>query len=493
MARRSRQRAFVGLSRAVLLASLLSSCVGLDLGSPTGLLRQPLPAPAASDAGNNPEHKKLVAMFGGEYRAPAAEALLNDLLARLAKAQEIAGQTPGTAYRVTILNSPAVNAFALPSGNLYVTRGLLALANDSAEAAAVMAHEIAHVTMRHASQREEAARTSQLRQSVAQVLQSAQRGEEVQAIEKLSLASFSRRQELEADQIGVATIARAGLDPYGAPRFLESLGRSSAMREQLTGKSSNDPDVMSTHPSTPERVSRAIAAARQIGAPGVGEAGREDYLAAINGVDFGEDPREGLVRGRRFLHGKLGFSFVAPEGFTLSNSPSAVLGVSADGNEGLRLDSVRTPLETPLDEYMRTGWVEGLNADSLKLESINGLPGALALASGPEWKFRVGVLRLGGEVYRIIFANRTASAISADSDRRYLAAINSFRRLPPREAESLRPLKLSVVVARKGDTTTGMAERMNVSERAHDLFMLLNGLRRSGPLDAGKRYKLVVE
>ena len=81
-------------------------------------------------------------------------------------------------------------------------------------------------------------------------------------------------------------------------------------------------------------------------APGVGEAGREDYLAAINGVDFGEDPREGLVRGRRFLHGKLGFSFVAPEGFTLTNSQTAVLGVSADGNEGLRLDSVRTPLET---------------------------------------------------------------------------------------------------------------------------------------------------
>ena len=434
----------------------------------------------------SPEHKKLVAMFGGQYRAPAAEALLNGLLARLAQAEE----NPGRAYRVTILNSPAVNAFALPSGNLYVTRGLLALANDSSEIAAVMAHEIAHVTTRHASQREEAARTSELRQTVAQVLQSAQRGEEVQAIEKLSLASFSRRQELEADQIGVATIARAGLDPYGAPRFLESLGRSTAMRESLTGKSADEPDVMSTHPSTPERVSRAIAAARQIGAPGVGEAGREEYLTAVAGVDFGEDPRDGLVRGRRFLHGKLGFSFVAPEGFTLNNLQSAVLGVTTDGNEGLRLDSVRTPLETPLDEYMRTGWVEGLNADSLRLETINGLPGALAIASGAEWKFRVAVVRLGGEVYRIIFANRT---MSPDSDKRYLAAINSFRRLPPREAESLRPLKLSVVVARKGETTASMAARMNVSERAQDLFMLLNGLRRSGPLDAGTRYKIIVE
>jgi len=472
---------------AASLALLLSSCSSFDLDGSSSLMRQLEPAAVSGAAVEaSPEHKKLVAMFGGQYRAPAAEALLNGLLARLAQAEE----NPGRAYRVTILNSPAVNAFALPSGNLYVTRGLLALANDSSEIAAVMAHEIAHVTTRHASQREEAARTSELRQTVAQVLQSAQRGEEVQAIEKLSLASFSRRQELEADQIGVATIARAGLDPYGAPRFLESLGRSTAMRESLTGKSADEPDVMSTHPSTPERVSRAIAAARQIGAPGVGEAGREEYLTAVAGVDFGEDPRDGLVRGRRFLHGKLGFSFVAPEGFTLNNLQSAVLGVTTDGNEGLRLDSVRTPLETPLDEYMRTGWVEGLNADSLRLETINGLPGALAIASGAEWKFRVAVVRLGGEVYRIIFANRT---MSPDSDKRYLAAINSFRRLPPREAESLRPLKLSVVVARKGETTASMAERMNVSERAQDLFMLLNGLRRSGPLDAGTRYKIIVE
>jgi predicted Zn-dependent protease len=105
----------------------------------------------------------------------------------------------------------------------------------------------------------------------------------------------------------------------------------------------------------------------------------------------------------------------------------------------------------------------------------------------------VAVVRLGGEAYRIIFANRANHALSADSDKRYLAAINSFRRLPPREAESLRPLKLSVVVARKGETTASMAERMNVSERAQDLFMLLNGLRRSGPLDAGTRYKIIVE
>ncbi len=299
-------------------------------------------------------------MFGGEYRAPAAEAHLNQVLAQLAKADD----TPGKAYRVTILNTPTVNAFALPTGNLYVTRGLLALANDTSEVAAVMAHEIAHVTARHASQREEAAKTADLRRRVAGVVQSRERGEEVQAIEKLSLASFSRRQELEADQIGVKMIARAGYDPYGAARFLEALGKSTAMRAALLGqKSADETDIMASHPSTPERVNRAIAAAREISGPGIGNAAREPYLEAINGIDFGDDPAEGIVRGRRFIHGRLGFSFLAPDGFTLENTAQAVLGVANKGNEALRLDSVRVPGETSLETYMATGWIEGLDRE----------------------------------------------------------------------------------------------------------------------------------
>ena len=139
---------------AMAFGLVLAGCAALDpfvdrreSGAPTAT-SEIGQAPAPS-----PEHTKLVGMFGGEYRAPAMEAHLNQVLAQLAKADE----SPGKAYRVTILNTPTVNAFALPSGHLYVTRGLLALANDTSEVAAVMAHEIAHVTLRHASQREEAA------------------------------------------------------------------------------------------------------------------------------------------------------------------------------------------------------------------------------------------------------------------------------------------------------------------------------------------------
>lgn len=474
-----------GRIAAALLVALLAGCATLD---PFGDQRPPGARDGAAQVGGapaSPEHARLVAMFGGAYRAPAVEAHLNNVLERLAKADD----APGRAYKVTILNTPSVNAFALPSGNLYVTRGLLALANDTAEVAAVMAHEIAHVTAGHAMQREEAAKTADLRRRVADAVQSPERGEEVQAIERLSLASFSRRQELEADQIGVRTIARAGFDPYGAARFLEALGRSTALRAALLGqRNADDGDIMSTHPSTPERINRAIAAARQISGPGVGDADREAYLEAIAGLDFGDDPAEGVVRGRRFTHGRLGFSFLAPDGFTLENSSQAVLGVGDNGNEALRLDSVRVPADTTLEAYMQTGWIEGLERESIQSVTINELPAAIATAASADWRFRIAAVRLEGEVYRLIFASR---ALTPDVDRRFMASVRSFRRIPAQEAAALRPLRIAIVTARAGDTSKSMAARMALTDQAHDVFLLINGLRRTGPLQPGARYKLV--
>ncbi len=245
-----------------------------------------------------------MAQFGGEYQAPAAERYLDSVLAKLAQASETPGQT---AYKVTILNTPVVNAFALPSGNLYVTRGLLALASDAAEAAAVMAHEIAHVTLRHSALRAEKEREAAVISQAATVIQNRQKGEEERSRQRLSVASFSRQQELDADEAGVKVIARAGYDPYGAARFLTALGRSSELRQSLYGKRKDSMgfDIMSTHPSTPERISRAIAFSRQIGAPGIGQRDRNGYLAAIDGIAFGDDPMEGYVRDRKFTHPRL--------------------------------------------------------------------------------------------------------------------------------------------------------------------------------------------
>ena len=164
------------------------------------------------------------------------------------------------------------------------------------------------------------------------------------------------------------------------------------------------PDFLSSHPATPERVKNAQAQARQFGAPGGGERDRAEYLASIDGMVYGEDPSEGFVRGRRFLHPKLGFTFVAPDGFALDNTAQAVLGVKQGGGQALRLDVVRVPAEQSLRDYLNSGWIEDIDGKSVEELTINGFPAATALAKGDHWAFRLFALRFGSDVYRFIFA-----------------------------------------------------------------------------------------
>ena len=227
------------------------------------------------------DERSLVAAFGGTYADPKVENLLDGVASRLVAAST----EPGLAYKITVLNSPTVNAFSLPDGHLYVTRGLLALANSTSEIAAVLAHEMAHVTARHAIQRVELEKSSALFSKVAsEVLNDPTGGQQLQEKSKLSLASFSRQQEFEADAIGVRTMAKAGYDPYGASHFLSSLARFASLRGTLLGSAaSSRPDMFSTHPATTERVQMALQSARQLNAPGVGEDDRSRYLAAHRG------------------------------------------------------------------------------------------------------------------------------------------------------------------------------------------------------------------
>ncbi len=258
-----------------------------------------------------------------------------------------ASERPDLSYKVTILNSSAINAFALPTGQLYITRGLIALANDTSELSSVLSHEMAHVIARHAAIREDQARQAAV---VSRVVTDIGADPELSALalarSKLTLASFSRAQEFEADGIGVGIAARAGFDPFGAVRFLTSMERNAALRAARSGADPRSLDFLSSHPATPERVQNAQANARQFSSPGAGERDRELYLDALDDMIYGEDPSEGFVRGRRFIHPKLGFTFTAPEGFSLDNTAQAVIGVRDGGTQAMRFDVARVSVRT---------------------------------------------------------------------------------------------------------------------------------------------------
>jgi predicted Zn-dependent protease len=480
------------LAASVLLCAALSLAGCGDISrfqtaSPTG---PPAAKPArtlAQTPAAEREHERILSSYGGAYDDPRLEALITKTVDRLVAASD----RPDLAYKVTILNSGAVNAFALPTGQLYVTRGLVALASDTSELSSVLSHEMAHVLAKHASIREDQARQAAI---VTRVVTDMGNDPDLTALalakSKLTMASFSRAQEFEADGIGVGISARAHFDPYGASRFLTAMERNAAMK---AGKASLDPrsqDFLSSHPATPERVQNAQANARQYTSPQGGEQDREAYLSAIDNIVYGEDPSEGFVRGRRFLHPKLGFTFQAPEAFTMDNTAQAVIGVRDGGNQAMRFDVVRVPAEQTLAEYLNSGWMENVDKATTEDIAVNGFPAATATARGDQWQFRVYALRFGTDVYRFIFA---AKQKTTESERNARETVASFRRLTLEEIQAARPLRIKVITVQPGDTVDSLSHRMMGVDRPAERFRVLNGLEAHGQVKVRDKVKIVVD
>jgi len=436
------------------------------------------------------EHQRILAAYGGVYNDPRLQIMIEQTVERLVAASE----RPDLHYKLTMLNSQSINAFALPNGHLYVTRGLVALANDESELASVLAHEMGHVVARHAAIREEKARVADIKSRLyTDVVSDPEEGALALAKSKLALASFSRAQEFEADAIGIGIASRAGYDPYGAVRFLTSMEHNSEFKPQQSGAiDPRAPDFLSSHPATPERISNALANARQYTAPPAGSGARdkESYLSNVDGIVFGEDPSEGFVRGRRFLHPRLGFTFTAPEGFTLDNTAQAVLGVRRGGGQALRLDVVRVPSEQTLAGYLTSGWIENIDPSTVEDVTINGFPGATAAAKGDQWDFRLYAVRFGSDVYRFIYASKHRTA---ETDHLFRESIGTFRRMSLAEIEDAKPLRLQVVTVGPADTVEKLAGRMAVADRQVERFRVLNGLEPGERLKSGSEVKIVVE
>jgi predicted Zn-dependent protease len=434
------------------------------------------------------EHERILSSYGGPYDDPKLEALIGKTVDRLVAASE----RPDQSYKVTILNSSAVNAFALPNGQLYVTRGLIALACDTSELSSVLSHEMAHVLARHAVSREDQARqvAASATRAVADVGSETDVTALVQEKSKLSMASFSRSQELDADKTGVGISANAHFDPYGAARFLTAMERNAELK---AGKTAGDPrvqDFLSSHPATPERVANAQNIARNYNSTDSSERDRDSYLAAIDNIVYGEDPSEGFVRGRRFLHPKLGFTFTAPENFTLDNTAQAVIGVRDGGAQAMRFDVVRVPGEQSLGDYLNSGWMENVDKASTEDLTINGFPAASAIATGDPWQFKVYALRFGSDVYRFIFATKQKTT---ESERNARETVNSFRRLTLDEIQSARPLRIKVINVQPGDTVESLSHRMAGVDRPAERFRIINGLEARAQIKARDRVKIVVD
>ncbi len=432
------------------------------------------------------QHPKILATYGGEYSNPKLERMVAGIVGKLVTVSD----NPSQVYQITILNSPNVNAFALPGGYLYITRGLLALANDTAELAAVIAHEMGHVTANHGILRQQKEAEVELASRVvSDVLSDKDAGRRALVRGKLRLAQFSRNQELQADAIGIAAIGEAGFDPYAAADFQKTMAAYMEFRNK-SGDGDTSLDFLATHPSTPQRIELAIGHARKFGSRGQGERNRESYLAGIDGMLFGDTAEEGYVRGQVYSHAALGITFTFPKGFDIDNRAEAVLGSREADNAAIRFDGAEVSSNQSLAAYIASGWVEGLDPTSIRPITVNGMNAAMARATADQWDFDITVVRAGSSVYRILTAMpRGSSQLGALAQ----SVRGSFRRLSAAEKKALKPLTLDIVKAVPGETDRSIAARMRGVSRPLELFRVLNGLAAGERVETGRSYKIVTD
>jgi predicted Zn-dependent protease len=232
----------------------------------------------------------------------------------------------------------------------------------------------------------------------------------------------------------------------------------------------------------------AVQAARGFGAPGIGASERDRYLKAIDGLSFGPNPNNGAIAGQQYIHPNLGFIFSVPNGYALSNGNSSVVAVAKDGTAA-RFDSVFVPEQMDLADYVRSGWVSGLDEKSVKSRGLTGGEMVVASAKTSDWAFEIAAIRFNGQVYRFIFAGKhNAKHLRKDFDR----TLESFRKVRPTDLKQIQQYVVRVVDA-KGTSAGALISQMQGVSDASGLFHVLNGLLPGDQLVPGQQYKIVVK
>ncbi len=442
-------------------------------------------------------HPQLVEEFGGAVtgsQAAYVEAVGKNIVMQSGLANAKSDVT------VTLLNSPVNNAFAIPGGYVYVTRELVALMNNEAELSGVLGHEWGHVAALHGKKRQSAAQTNAIIGVLGSVLSGVVLGNN--ALGKLGQSVFSqgsqlltlkysRKQETEADNLGIEYLRRAGYDPRAMSSVLQTLANQNALEARLQGASATRvPEWASTHPADGPRIKAALVRA---GAPGKGVINRDKFLSGIGGIMFGDDPKQGMIEGRKFTHPDMRFSFEAPQGYYLVNGTRAVVIGGQSGKGELSMGAYDGNMDSYIQAVFAKLTPQGQTAvrpEAIKRTTINGIPsayGASQVASG------------NGTVDVVVFAYELASnqavhfltITQAGGAASFDSMFGSMRRISASEATAIRPRKLAVVTVKKGDTLQSLSARMAYTDNQMDRFLVLNALSSTSTLLAGQKVKLV--
>ncbi len=436
-------------------------------------------------------HPKIIAQFGGIYENNNLSNYLTDIAEKL----KSHSTQPDVPYQITILNSPSINAFAVPGGYIYLTRGLLALANDEAEIASVLAHELGHLTERHSAKRHSVAVKANI---ITSILQVAEEDPELKRNLRIGsaglLAQHSRDQEIEADRIAIITTKQSGYDPYAAVSFLKTMTARNALKSKLnhTSQSIGHVDFLATHPAIGLRKIKAFSFASQLGyKPDRKKHLNNPYLKIINNLRYGSNPDQGIVRGRMFIHPLLGFRFKVPPNFRLQNRKHLV--VALDPQRNVMLFDVKPSRPgTDLQDVLGRHFGLGRTAWKTQRSILNGTEIVSGTASYRNVDHQIFLIREKPDrIYRFWFI--TSPDQTGSLSRFFKLTAQSLGPLSAADKKLARPRKLKIITVKPGDTVTELSKLMAFTELKENRFRVINGLPPTATLKPGQKIKIIID
>ena len=437
--------------RVAPLACMLALAVACATNPVTGK-RQLALVSEAQEIEMGRQAAQQVAQTLGFIEDEGLQALVQRVGGRLAADSE----RPSLPWEFHVVDDPTPNAFALPGGFIYVTRGMVTLMTSEAQLASVLGHEIGHVTARHSVSQISQQQLAQIGLGLGSIFSPAvqQLSSALGAGLQLLFLRHSRDDERQADELGFRYIRTHGYDVQEFGKVFQSLERTT---EAAADGGSPVPSCLSTHPAPGERVETAAARAAAVGRQPDATVGRETFLRELDEVMYGENPRNGFFEDQAFYHPEMRFQLRFPDGWQTQNTPQAVVAVAPQGAAVFQL--TLSPAATAAAGLQQFAAQQGLQVGNAGRVSVNGLPAATAeFAAQTEQgvlQGRIAFLEHGGRTYQLV--GYTAAQTYQAAASTFEAIIGSFGPLTDPARLAVQPNRVSIVTARRTETLADWA------------------------------------
>ena len=398
---------------------------------------------------------------------------------------------PNLKYEFKVMDSPVINAFAVPGGYVYITRGILAHLNNEAELAGVIGHEIGHITARHSAQKYSETYLANLGLGVGSMVSkdfAMFAGLAAQGLGLLFL-KFSRDDERQSDVLGVEYSTQVGYDAREMANFFHTLDKMQSKSEQ-----GGLPDWASTHPNPADRVvsvrKEAEAKQAELSKKDL-KVQRKEYLDKINGLIVGENPRQGFVEENIFYHPDLKFSFPVPSGWKLNNLPTQVQMIDAK-EKGIMLFTLGgTPSsKEAANKFIAETKAKVAKNEAIKVNGLNARKVFSQIADGSNvLKVQSYFIEMTGQVY--VFHGFSSSSFFEDYQDTFTKTMTGFKRLKDNSKLKIEPDRLQIVNVKKSGNLKNVLEDFEVPDKEQEPLALLNGLNLNDKIEAGTQIKLM--